>query len=72
MSSIPFLLNFQLHILKMVEPVWQELGKMLKSVNKNPVVNGKNQQKLLSLKTLGKKNKKLIWWHLYFWTSSCV
>lgn len=58
MNTIPFLLSFQLYILKVVKPVWQELGKMSKAMNKNPMVNGKNQQKLLSLKTLGKKKKK--------------
>lgn len=58
MNTIPFLLSFQLYILKVVKPVWQELGKMSKAMNENPMVNGKNQQKLLSLKTLGKKKKK--------------
>lgn len=54
MTTIPSFLTFQLYVLIVVRLVWQELGKMSKAVNESPVVRGKNQEKLLSLKNLGK------------------
>lgn len=69
--SASFLLSFQLHILKMVKSA-QDLCKMSEAMDKNSIVNGKSQLKLLSLKTLGKRKSQYDDTVSYFWTSFCV